>query len=67
MLRSCEHILLEPVILFAELLGELLFSPSSFGHREMVGVSTGVLCALTKLARALEDVPVVGALPVSLP
>lgn len=65
-LQSYEHILLEPVKLFAELLGKLLLSPPS-GHREMVGVSSGVLCALSKLARALEEVPMVRALPVLFP
>lgn len=37
------------------------------GHKQVVGVSSGVLCALTELARALEEVPMVRALPVSFP
>lgn len=37
------------------------------GHREMIGVSSGTLCALTKLARALAEDPMVGALPVLFP
>lgn len=34
------------------------------GHKEVVGVSAGVLCALAKLARALGEVPVSAGLTV---